>query len=213
MDAVKKANPSINEKMRAILVDWLVDVCINFKLNDYSLHLGVTILDRYILAPKKYEITRCTLQAVGITCMVIACKITEVYSPNIADWNYISDNSVKVEDIQKYELDILRAMDYDVMVDTLMFEYEKSAVLDPNVKYFLDMCLMDFALLQNNPLDCIVESCTELHYEKGNFWSTCMERIQNITNAHATSNGSLHAIYQKHKMKQKSENHLKSDIQ
>ena len=104
-------------------------------------------------------------------------------------------------------------MDYDVMVDTLMFEYEKDAVLDSNVKYLLDMCLMDFSLLQNNPLDCIVESCTELHYEKGNFWSTCMQHIQDVTNAHNSSNDSLHAIYKKYKMKQKSENQVKSAIE
>ena len=38
----------INEKMRAILVDWLVDVHLKFKLLPETLYLTVTIIDRYL---------------------------------------------------------------------------------------------------------------------------------------------------------------------
>ncbi len=38
--------PDISQGMRCILVDWLVEVCEEFKLEQQTLYLGVTIVDR-----------------------------------------------------------------------------------------------------------------------------------------------------------------------
>ena len=38
----------INEKMRAILIDWLVEVHLKFKLVPESLFLTVNLIDRYL---------------------------------------------------------------------------------------------------------------------------------------------------------------------
>ena len=38
----------INEKMRAILVDWLVDVNIKFKLVPEALFMTVNLIDRFL---------------------------------------------------------------------------------------------------------------------------------------------------------------------
>lgn len=38
----------INEKMRAILIDWLVEVHLKFKLVPESLYLTVNLIDRYL---------------------------------------------------------------------------------------------------------------------------------------------------------------------
>jgi hypothetical protein len=38
----------INEKMRAILVDWLIEVHLKFKLLPETLFLTVNIIDRYL---------------------------------------------------------------------------------------------------------------------------------------------------------------------
>jgi hypothetical protein len=38
----------VNEKMRAILVDWLVEVHLKFKLVPESLFLTVNLIDRYL---------------------------------------------------------------------------------------------------------------------------------------------------------------------
>ena len=38
----------INEKMRAILVDWLVEVHLKFKLLPESLFLTINLIDRYL---------------------------------------------------------------------------------------------------------------------------------------------------------------------
>lgn len=43
-----KGQTDINESMRAILVDWLVDVHLKFKLLPETLFLTVNLIDRYL---------------------------------------------------------------------------------------------------------------------------------------------------------------------
>ena len=43
-----KSQSDINESMRAILVDWMVDVHLKFKLLSETLFLTVNIIDRYL---------------------------------------------------------------------------------------------------------------------------------------------------------------------
>jgi len=74
----KQVNPNymlkqsyINSKMRGILVDWLVEVHLRFKLVPETLYLCVSLIDRFL---SKREVTRSKLQLVGVTCMFIASK-------------------------------------------------------------------------------------------------------------------------------------------
>ena len=59
----------INEKMRRILVDWLIKVHLKFKLLPETLYLTVNIIDRYL---SKELVTRKVLQLIGVTAMHIA---------------------------------------------------------------------------------------------------------------------------------------------
>jgi cyclin B len=43
-----KKQTDINESMRAILVDWLIDVHAKFKLLPETLYLTVNLIDRYL---------------------------------------------------------------------------------------------------------------------------------------------------------------------
>jgi len=50
-----KKQLDINEKMRAILIDWLVDVHQKFKLVNETLFLTVNLIDRYL---EKVQVSR-----------------------------------------------------------------------------------------------------------------------------------------------------------
>jgi cyclin B len=65
-----EAQKDINKKMRAILVDWLVEVHHRFKLQPFTLWLCVNILDRYLM---KMPTNRNKLQLVGVSALLIAC--------------------------------------------------------------------------------------------------------------------------------------------
>ena len=65
----------INEKMRKILLDWLIDVHAKFNLLTETLFLTINIIDRFL---SKKSINRKYFQLLGVTALVIACKQNEI---------------------------------------------------------------------------------------------------------------------------------------
>jgi G2/mitotic-specific cyclin-B, other len=90
------AQTDINEKMRAILVDWLIEVHHKFKLLPETLFLTINLIDRYL---EKQAIVRTKLQLVGVTAMLIASKYEEIYAPEVRDFVYITDKAYSKEEI------------------------------------------------------------------------------------------------------------------
>ncbi len=45
---IEKSQSDINEKMRAILIDWLIEVHNKFRLVPETLFLTISIIDRYL---------------------------------------------------------------------------------------------------------------------------------------------------------------------
>ena len=68
----------INEKMRCILVDWLVEVHLKFKMVPETLYLTVNIIDRYL---EKKQVRRSKLQLVGVAALLVSTNIP-CYSPD-----------------------------------------------------------------------------------------------------------------------------------
>jgi cyclin B len=99
----------INEKMRAILVDWLIQVHNRFSLLQETLYLTVSIIDRYL---QSRPVPKAKLQLVGVTAMLIASKYEEMYAPEVRDFVYITANTYSSLDIQNMESEMLRALDY-----------------------------------------------------------------------------------------------------
>ena len=62
----------ITLRMRAILVDWLVDVHNQFQLKDETLSLAIRLLDDYLAITD--DVNKKTLQLIGITCLWMASK-------------------------------------------------------------------------------------------------------------------------------------------
>lgn len=66
-------HPGLQPRMRAILLDWLIEVCEVYKLHRETYYLTVDYLDRYVTA--KSSISKNQLQLIGITCLFIASKV------------------------------------------------------------------------------------------------------------------------------------------
>ena len=101
----------INEKMRAILIDWLVEVHLKFKLMIETLYLTVNVIDRYL---EKETITRNKLQLVGVTAMFLASKYEEIYAPECRDFVYISDKAYTREQILAMEGGVLAKLNFQL---------------------------------------------------------------------------------------------------
>ena len=59
----------INVGMRAMLVDWLVDVRAEFDLHHETLFSAVGLIDRFL---SLMHVTRARLQLVGVACLLVA---------------------------------------------------------------------------------------------------------------------------------------------
>ena len=90
--AANGKQPNINESMRCILVDWLIEVHYKFKLFPETLYLTVNILDRF-LAQTIDAVTKRDLQLVGVTALLISAKYEEMYVPELRDLTYICDGA------------------------------------------------------------------------------------------------------------------------
>jgi len=91
-----ESQPHINERMRSILVDWLVEVHLKFKLVPETLYLTVNLIDRYL---ERDEVSRPKLQLVGVTSLLIASKYEEIYPPELRDLVYICDRAYTRNDV------------------------------------------------------------------------------------------------------------------
>ena len=73
--------------MRAILVDWIIEVHHKFELMPETLYLTMYIIDQYLsLQP----VLRRELQLVGVSAMLIACKYEEIWAPEVHRKLFIS---------------------------------------------------------------------------------------------------------------------------
>jgi hypothetical protein len=108
-----ESQPEINEKMRTILIDWMVDVHLKFKLHAQTLFLAVDIVNRFLAVSR---VTRSQLQLVGVTAVLLAAKYEEIWPPEIKDCVFISAKTYKEEEILVMERSITAALQFRLTV-------------------------------------------------------------------------------------------------
>lgn len=111
-------HPGLQPRMRAILLDWLIEVCEVYKLHRETYYLTVDYLDRYLTARK--DVSKNQLQLIGITCLFVASKVEEIYPPKLAEFAYVTDGACSEEDILQQELLVLQALNWNVSPVTIM---------------------------------------------------------------------------------------------
>jgi G2/mitotic-specific cyclin-B, other len=113
--------------MRLILVGWLIEVHLKFKLLPETLFLAINLIDRYC---ERAQVMRQNFQLVGVTAMLIASKYEEIYSPEIRDFIYICDKAYTKEQILFQEREILRVLDFDITAPSIYRFLERFTKLD-----------------------------------------------------------------------------------
>lgn len=143
--------PDVSKSMRAILVDWMVEVQESFELNHETLYLAVKIIDLYL---GKKVIKRDSLQLVGSTAIFIACKFDERIPPYVDDFLYICDDAYKRHELITMEIDILKTVGFDLGIPLsyrFLRRYARCAKLSMEdltlTRYILEISLMDYDLI------------------------------------------------------------------
>jgi cyclin B len=184
----KRINPNymlnqndINEKMRMILIDWLIEVHLKFKLLPETLFLTINFIDRYL---QNNQTKRDKLQLIAVSSLLIACKYEEIYPPEISSFVYITDNAYKKEDILNYEIKILEDLEYDLTYPSIhrYFELVALKLNLQNDKTFYNkmMCLSELCLSKlifyNFTYLELVLACALFLFEKNLFMTQCVIR-------------------------------------
>jgi hypothetical protein len=145
----------INEKMRAILIDWLVDVHLKFRLLNETLFLSVNIIDRFLSLS---QVPRQKLQLVGVTAMHIASKYEEIYAPEVKDYVYVTDHAYSKEEVLEMEGKILATLNFN-MTHTSSFRflerYARVHGIDDRTcmlaRYLIELALIEYKMIKYVP--------------------------------------------------------------
>lgn len=171
----------INEKMRGILIDWIVDVHLKFKLRPETLFITVNLIDRYL---EKVTILRSKLQLVGVSSMLIACKYEEIYAPEIKDFVYITDKAYTKEEILEMEGNILNTLDFNLTCNSSLIFMERYASLlnfDEKMmmfgRYLIELTLIEYKMIKYLPS---MIACSTLYLinkiQKKELWPAMLEK-------------------------------------
>jgi len=150
-DYLSSKKCKITAIMRAILVDWMVEIQENFELNHETLYLAVKLSDLYMSRePQEKEL----LQLVGAVSVFIASKFDERSPPLIEDFTYICDNSFDSDQFIQMEMEILRKIDFDLGIPLsyrFLRRYSKVAKCPIKTltlaRFILEMSLMESTLI------------------------------------------------------------------
>ena len=142
--------PDINDQMRGILIDWLIEVHFRFRLKPQTLFLTVNIIDSYLSIKL---IHRAKLQLLGIASLLIACKCEEIYYPPVKDFVDITDKAYCKEELINMEFLVLETLNFNILNPTPCDFYDIiSKFYHFNNqqyflgKYFLESCLIDYRM-------------------------------------------------------------------
>ena len=137
----------VTERMRGILIDWLIEVHYKFGFTDETLYMTVSIIDRYL---SSNQITKKNFQLLGITALLISCKHEEIDLPKINDFTYITNNAYEKEEVIKMENDILKFLKFNLLCPSPLkfFEY-----LSLHFKFDNKMVMMGKYLMESFLLD------------------------------------------------------------
>ncbi|KAF7116629.1 hypothetical protein RHSIM_RhsimUnG0018400 [Rhododendron simsii] len=145
------SQPEINERMRAILVDWLIEVHNKFELTLETLYLTLNIVDRYLAST---TVSRRELQLVGLSSMLMASKYEEIWAPEVNDFVCISDRAYTHGQVLVMEKRILGELEWNLTVPTpyvFLVRFIKASVPDQlmeNMVHFLaELGIMNYATI------------------------------------------------------------------
>ncbi|KAJ0247735.1 Cyclin-B2-3 [Hirschfeldia incana] len=145
----------LNERMRGILIDWLIEVHYKFELMEETLYLTVSVIDRFLAV---HQIVRKKLQLVGITALLLACKYEEVSVPVVDDLILISDKAYTRREVLDMEKLMANTLQFNFSLPTpyvFMRRFLKAAQSNKKLEvlsfFIIELCLVEYEMLEYTP--------------------------------------------------------------
>ncbi|KAK8708371.1 hypothetical protein V6N13_059413 [Hibiscus sabdariffa] len=160
IDFMEIVQKDVNANMRAILIDWLVEVTEEYRLVSETLFLTVNYIDRYL---SSNSINRQQLQLLGVACMMIASKYEEISAPQVEEFCYVTDNTYWKDEILQMESAVLNCLKFELTVPTSNFflrQFVCAAEMTNQVQslqfeclanYIAELSLLEYTMLHYAP--------------------------------------------------------------
>uniref|UniRef100_A0A8C0J8W2 Cyclin B1 n=1 Tax=Chelonoidis abingdonii TaxID=106734 RepID=A0A8C0J8W2_CHEAB len=185
------AGQEVTGNMRAILIDWLVQVQMKFRLLSETMYMTAAIIDRFLQVRKM-------LQLVGVTAMFIASKYEEMYPPEIGDFAFVTDHTYTKTQIKQMERKILQALDFALGRPLpLHFLRRASKIGEVDLeqhtlaKYLMELSLVDYEMVHYPPSQIAAAAfCLALKVLDGGEWTPTLQHYLSYTES------ALHPVMQ-----------------
>lgn len=159
-DYLERIQKDINASMRAILIDWLVEVAEEYSLVPETLFLTVNYIDRYLSGN---VIQRQRLRLLGVACMMIAAKYEEIHAPQVEEFCYVADNAYFKKEVLQMESSVLNYLKFEMSAPTagcFLTRFVRAAQginevpsmqLDYLANYLTELSLLEYGMLCYSP--------------------------------------------------------------
>uniref|UniRef100_A0AAY4EP01 Cyclin N-terminal domain-containing protein n=1 Tax=Denticeps clupeoides TaxID=299321 RepID=A0AAY4EP01_9TELE len=160
---VMDRHPNLQPKMRAILLDWLMEVCEVYLLHRETFYLAQDYFDRFMATQK--DVVKSTLQLIGISSLFIAAKMEEIYPPKVTQFAYVTDGACLEEEILTMEIIIMKELNWNLSPltpvswlsiylqvaylktgEVLIAQYPQATFVQ--ITELLDLCVLDVKSLE-----------------------------------------------------------------
>lgn len=119
----------ITPTLRARMVDWMIEVLTNFRCDDQTFFIAISIMDRYFKdCPQIKEVS--DLHITGVTTMFVASKFEDIFPLKMKTvYEKIAHKKLDIERIKSLELDIMKTIKYKIHAPTVL-DFLKSYLLE-----------------------------------------------------------------------------------
>jgi cyclin B len=145
----------INDKMRAILVDWIIEVHYRYRFKRKTLLQTIMIIDLYL---SKKPISKINFQLLGIASLFISCKENEMYYPGAKEFINMTNNAYTKRELLSMEAYVLNVLNFQILSSSAdefynilskCFDFNKEQKLLG--EYFMDSSLIIYSMLKYRP--------------------------------------------------------------
>jgi cyclin A len=212
---MKKQN-DLTPQMRSILVDWLVEVAIEYKMYDETLYLAVNYVDRFL---SQMAVLRGKLQLVGTAAMLLASKFEEIYAPEVTEFVYITDETYTRQQVLRMEHLMVKVLKFDIccvtplsFINRLLKSIQADEQITKVAKFLCDLSLLEYNLVKVAPSLIAAAVVLQANFIcRGQGWSDALEHysgytydavkpvVEELQNLHVASKGWAHqTVYSKY---------------
>ncbi|KAB0794050.1 hypothetical protein PPYR_13670 [Photinus pyralis] len=147
--------PFITKQMRTILIGWLIDVSVEYELDEQIVFVAVNLIDRFLCV---MSVVREKFQLVGAAALMLAVKLETSVKISPQNWATLTGDGFTARQMIKMEKLIMSVLNFDLRSPTVICFIQQicTKFKFPNDHSAISMYIVELAVLDDgNYMDCL----------------------------------------------------------